>query len=134
MLAVRSGPMATHDVLSSLGIVSIAGEYRLSDQKNITPLEAMSDVRDLIRWVRENFASLVSIPIELLLMESPPVDISRYLPQSSLTRTKAKSARCQRSDGYNLRGGPTDRRGINSGSTVISGTKGVRSSILSSNV
>ena len=58
MLAVRSGPMATHDVLSSLGIVSIAGEYRLSDQKNITPLEAMSDVRDLIRWVRENFASL----------------------------------------------------------------------------
>ena len=43
---------------ASLGIVSIAGEYQLSDQKNITPLEAMSDVRDLIRWVRENSANL----------------------------------------------------------------------------
>ena len=43
---------------ASMGMVSIAGEYRLSDQKNITPLEAMADVRDLIRWVRENSSSL----------------------------------------------------------------------------
>ena len=38
------------------GMVAIAGEYRLSDQKTITPLEAMSDVRDLIRWLRQNAA------------------------------------------------------------------------------
>ncbi len=40
------------------GIVAIAGEYRLSDQKSVTPLEAMADARDLIRWVRENAKSL----------------------------------------------------------------------------
>lgn len=43
---------------ASLGMVAIAGEYRLSDQKSVTPLEAMSDVRDLIRWARKNSASL----------------------------------------------------------------------------
>jgi acetyl esterase len=43
---------------SGLGMVAIAGEYRLSDQKNNTPLEAMSDVRDLIRWVRQNASDL----------------------------------------------------------------------------
>jgi acetyl esterase len=37
---------------ASLGLVAIAGQYRLSDQKTITPLEAMADARDLIRWVR----------------------------------------------------------------------------------
>src|SRR5580698_4799404 len=31
---------------ASLGLVAIAGEYRLSDQKTITPLEAMADIRD----------------------------------------------------------------------------------------
>src|ERR1700683_3746138 len=41
---------------ASLGMVAIAGEYRSSDQKTITPLDAMSDVRDLIRWVRNNAA------------------------------------------------------------------------------
>ena len=39
---------------AGMGLVAIAGEYRLSDQKTITPLEAMSDARDLIRWVRQN--------------------------------------------------------------------------------
>jgi acetyl esterase len=43
---------------AGLGLVAIAGEYRLSDQKNITPLEAMADVRDLIRWVRQNAVDL----------------------------------------------------------------------------
>jgi acetyl esterase len=43
---------------AGMGMVAIAGEYRLSDQKTITPLEAMSDVRDLIRWVRNNSADL----------------------------------------------------------------------------
>ena len=40
------------------GLVAIAGEYRLSDRKTITPLEAMADVRDLVRWVRENASEL----------------------------------------------------------------------------
>jgi acetyl esterase len=43
---------------AGLGLVAIAGEYRLSDQRNITPLEAMADARDLIRWVRQNAADL----------------------------------------------------------------------------
>jgi acetyl esterase len=43
---------------AGLGMVAIAGEYRLSDRKDVTPLEAMADVRDLVRWVRENAADL----------------------------------------------------------------------------
>jgi acetyl esterase len=39
-------------------MVAIAGEYRLSDQKTITPLEAMADARDLIRWVRKQATDL----------------------------------------------------------------------------
>lgn len=45
-----------------LGMVAVAGEYRLSDQKNTTPLEAMADARDLIRWVRRNAADLAIDP------------------------------------------------------------------------
>jgi len=43
---------------AGLGMVAIAGEYRLSNQKDITPIEAMADVRDLIRWVRRNAGGL----------------------------------------------------------------------------
>lgn len=43
---------------AGLGMVAIAGEYRLSNQKDITPLEAMADTRDLIRWVRVHAAEL----------------------------------------------------------------------------
>jgi acetyl esterase len=43
---------------AELGMVAIAGEYRLSNQKDVTPLEAMADTRDLIRWVREHAAEL----------------------------------------------------------------------------
>lgn len=43
---------------SDLGMVAVAVEYRLSDQKSITPLDAMSDVRDAVRWVRDNSADL----------------------------------------------------------------------------
>jgi acetyl esterase/lipase len=44
------------------GLVAVAGEYRLSDRKTITPLEAMEDVRDLIRWVRRNAGKLAIDP------------------------------------------------------------------------
>ena len=47
---------------AGLGLVAVAGEYRLSDQKNATPLDAMADVRDLIRWVRRNAAGLAIDP------------------------------------------------------------------------
>jgi acetyl esterase len=43
---------------AGMGMVAIAGDYRLSDQKNVTPLEAMADTRDLIRWVRQNAADI----------------------------------------------------------------------------
>jgi len=43
---------------AGLGMVAIAGEYRLSNQKDITPIEAMADTRDLIRWVRRNAVGL----------------------------------------------------------------------------
>src|SRR5262245_64709542 len=36
------------------GIVAISVEYRLSDRKTITPLDALEDARDAIRWVRKN--------------------------------------------------------------------------------
>jgi acetyl esterase/lipase len=43
---------------AELGMVAIAGEYRLSDQKKVTPLDAMEDVRSLIRWVRTKATDL----------------------------------------------------------------------------
>ena len=40
------------------GIVSIAAQYRLSDQKNITPIDAMEDARNVIIWLRNNAVEL----------------------------------------------------------------------------
>src|SRR5688500_652789 len=40
------------------GMVAVAAQYRLSDQKSITPIEAMSDARATIRWMRSNALSL----------------------------------------------------------------------------
>lgn len=40
------------------GMVAVAAQYRLSDQKAVTPLEAMADARAAIRWVRSSAASL----------------------------------------------------------------------------
>lgn len=37
---------------AKLGIVAVAAQYRLSDQKSITPVEAMGDARAAIRWMR----------------------------------------------------------------------------------
>jgi acetyl esterase/lipase len=44
------------------GAVAVAAEYRLSDQKTITPLDAMDDARDLIRWMRSNAPGLGILP------------------------------------------------------------------------
>jgi acetyl esterase/lipase len=40
------------------GIVAVAVQYRLSDQKAITPHEAMADARAAIRWVRAHADTL----------------------------------------------------------------------------
>lgn len=42
------------------GMVAVAAQYRLSDQKGITPLEAMADARAVIQWARKN-ADLLGI-------------------------------------------------------------------------
>ena len=52
---------------SGKGMVAIAGEYRLSDKKSVTPLDAMSDVRDLIRWVRQNSDDLRVNPSQVVV-------------------------------------------------------------------
>lgn len=43
---------------SELGIIGIAGHYRLSNRRDITPVEAMQDAKDLIIWLRMNADSL----------------------------------------------------------------------------
>jgi len=40
------------------GMVAVSAQYRLSNQRTITPLEAMADARAVIRWMRANSASL----------------------------------------------------------------------------
>lgn len=39
---------------ASKGIVAVAAQYRLSNQIDITPIEAMQDARTVIRWMRSN--------------------------------------------------------------------------------
>ena len=34
-------------------MVTVAVQYRLSDQKNVTPLDAMADARAALRWIRD---------------------------------------------------------------------------------
>ncbi len=40
------------------GLVSVAAEYRLSDQQSITPTDAMEDARNVILWMRRNAQEL----------------------------------------------------------------------------
>jgi len=42
----------------NMGLVSMAVQYRLSDEKNITPIEAIEDTRDFFIWTRENAKDL----------------------------------------------------------------------------
>ncbi len=39
---------------AKLGFVAVAAQYRLSNEKDITPVEAMEDARDVIKWIRLN--------------------------------------------------------------------------------
>ncbi|HET9232818.1 MAG TPA: alpha/beta hydrolase [Candidatus Eisenbacteria bacterium] len=49
-------PRAKH--FAERGMVAVAAQYRLSDQKEITPYEAMADARAVIRWMRAHADSL----------------------------------------------------------------------------
>lgn len=43
---------------AALGLVSISVQYRLSDEKQITPIDAMDDARDFVIWAREHAKEL----------------------------------------------------------------------------
>jgi acetyl esterase len=43
---------------ASLGMVTIAAEYRLCSRPGITPLESISDAKSVIRWIRKNAEEL----------------------------------------------------------------------------
>ncbi|HYC51639.1 MAG TPA: alpha/beta hydrolase [Gemmatimonadaceae bacterium] len=47
---------ATH--FAQRGVVAIPVKYRLSNDKDVTPIEALHDVRDAILWLRRNAAEL----------------------------------------------------------------------------
>ena len=49
-------PRAKH--FAARGMVAVAAQYRLSDEKEITPLEAMADARAVIRWMRTHADTL----------------------------------------------------------------------------
>lgn len=51
-----SFPKARH--YASRGVVGIAVQYRISDEKDVTPLEAMADAREAVRWTRRNASDL----------------------------------------------------------------------------
>lgn len=47
---------------SNQGMIGIAVQYRLSNYKDITPVEAMKDAKDVFLWLRTNADSLGIIP------------------------------------------------------------------------
>lgn len=48
----------TARLLVEQGMVAVSVEYRLSDQKTVTPFDAVADARAAVRWVRANAAAL----------------------------------------------------------------------------
>ena len=60
---------------AELGMVAVAAEYRLSDQKAITPLDAMEDARDIIRWMHQNTSDLNIDPQRIAAFGYRPVAI-----------------------------------------------------------
>jgi acetyl esterase/lipase len=43
---------------TSFGAIAVAAEYRLSEEREVTPLDAMADARDIVKWVRRNASEL----------------------------------------------------------------------------
>ncbi|MCH2081518.1 MAG: alpha/beta hydrolase [Saprospiraceae bacterium] len=48
------------------GLIGFSVEYRLSNQDDITPREAMQDTRDFIKWLRQNADSLSVNPDQII--------------------------------------------------------------------
>jgi acetyl esterase/lipase len=59
-----SFPPAEHFL--AMGLVSICIDYRNCDEKKITPLDAMEDARDAVRWVRANAQKLNINPDKII--------------------------------------------------------------------
>ena len=57
-------PRARH--FAERGLVAVAAQYRLSDGKTITPLDAMADARAIIRWMRTHSATLGLDPARIV--------------------------------------------------------------------
>ncbi len=51
---------------ANLGFVSVAAQYRLSDQKEITPIDAMEDAQEIIKWMRSNNSFLKIDPNKIV--------------------------------------------------------------------
>lgn len=54
-------PEWTHPMcryFASRGMVAVGAQYRLSDERDVTPLEAMDDAREVIRWLRREAGRL----------------------------------------------------------------------------
>jgi acetyl esterase/lipase len=49
-------PRAQH--FAAQGMLAVAAQYRLSNEKDVTPLDAMADARAVIRWMRSHADSL----------------------------------------------------------------------------
>ena len=43
---------------AQMGMISISVQYRISDEKTITPIDAIEDTRDFFIWARENSSDL----------------------------------------------------------------------------
>lgn len=68
------------------GLTAIAVQYRLSDFKAITPLDAMADTRDAIRWIRAHANELRVDPRKVAVYAGRPAAISASRRCSSTMR------------------------------------------------
>jgi len=89
--AVRSGLTTIRSALR-IGHGCHRRRVSSSNQKDITPLEAMADTRDLIRWVREHAAELAIDPHRVAVYGHPLADIWLFRQRSFLTTRKARQA------------------------------------------
>jgi acetyl esterase/lipase len=78
---------------ASRGMVAIGVQYRLSDFKTITPLDAMADTRDAIRWVRSHAGELGVDPRASVSTPGRPAATSASPRSSSTTCGRTASAR-----------------------------------------
>ena len=84
------------------GLIAVAAQYRLSDQKTVTPLDAMADARAVIRWMRTQAGSLGSTLVGSSrtagqpALTSPPPRPSSAIRQQRTSRAprRTRSSSC----------------------------------------